>query len=100
MKPGIRSTEFWLTVGIIALAIAGSLAEIVPSGWAVKVSGIAGALYAVLRTVLKLTGHGAAVDISAQVRDAVRTELKTALAKPATAAPPAYAVRTTTRPAP
>lgn len=58
MKPGLKTTEFWLTiatdVGLLATALAGAL----PAKWAAVAVGVAQLAYAFSRGLAKLGASG------------------------------------------
>lgn len=57
MKPGIRSTEFWLTLLLMAAMAAGALAGAIPSKYSAAISGGAAMLYTLARFFLKWQGN-------------------------------------------
>jgi hypothetical protein len=74
MKPGIKTTEFWMAILAIILIAAGTAANLVPGKYSAMISGGTAGLYMVLRFVLKLQGGG---DLAASL-DALRTDLEDA----------------------
>ena len=80
MKPGIKSTEFWVAMGVIGLAVAGAVLQQIPAEWAATAASIVGAIYVVARTVLKVSGNSALVGEAEAVRETVREEISFALA--------------------
>jgi len=58
MKPGIRSTEFWLTLAVTAALIiaiiADSVKEVLPEGFAAIAISVATAGYAISRGLAKI----------------------------------------------
>lgn len=81
MKPGWRTTEFWLTAAVIVLGALAAAAERIPFEWAAAVAGACGALYQVSRTLLKLAGKGEATAAGDELRAAVRDEVAVALSR-------------------
>jgi hypothetical protein len=81
MKPGIKSTEFWVAMGVILLAVAAAVLQQIPAEWAATAASIVGAIYVIARTALKLSGQGAIVDEAEAVRQTVREEVSFALAE-------------------
>jgi hypothetical protein len=81
MKPGIRTTEFWVALGVILLAVALAVLQQIPTEWAASAASIVAAVYVVARTVLKLSGRGALVDEAETVRKTVQEEVAFALAE-------------------
>ncbi len=49
LKPGVRTTEFWLTVAVDAAALVGDLAKVVPDRYATVMGALATGLYALSR---------------------------------------------------
>lgn len=55
VKPGVKTSEFWLTVAVDVAAFAGAIANVLPDRWAAIAGTISTSLYAVSRGVAK---HG------------------------------------------
>jgi hypothetical protein len=53
MKPGVRTTEFWLTIGTNILGIVALAAEALPPKYGVPTLAALNALYAVGRSIAK-----------------------------------------------
>lgn len=49
MKPGVRTTEFWLTVAVDAGALIAALADALPPRYAALATTVSTGLYAVAR---------------------------------------------------
>lgn len=54
LRSGWKTTEFWLTLALIALATLAEFFGLVPGPWAVTASAIVGGLYVALRKLLKV----------------------------------------------
>jgi len=52
-KPGVKTTEFWVTLALILLNIAGALTGKLPPAYAGVASTVIGALYTVVRGYVK-----------------------------------------------
>jgi hypothetical protein len=53
VKPGWKTSEFWMTAITSVIAILGNLAGIIPTDLAAKVVGVLTGLYTILRTLSK-----------------------------------------------
>lgn len=53
LKPGYKTTEFWVVVLTTIATLAGQLDGLVPPPWGVVISGIAAAAYAISRGLAK-----------------------------------------------
>lgn len=51
LKPGWRTTEFWMTIGGAALPY---LSDAIPATWKAAIGGVATAIYALARGLAKL----------------------------------------------
>ena len=60
-RPGIRTTELWITVATAVGAIAAASAGVLPERWAAIVAGIASVAYAISRGLAK---HGVPAEIN------------------------------------
>jgi hypothetical protein len=49
VKPGVKTTEFWLTVAVDVAALLSALTSALPPKWASAVAGISTGLYALAR---------------------------------------------------
>lgn len=56
MKPGIKTTEFWITTLTIVGTVGTALAGVLPASIAVPVAAIASGAYAVARGLAKKGG--------------------------------------------
>lgn len=52
-KPGVRTTEFWLTVAVAVLSFIGAIANVLPDRYAAIASAIVAGLYAIGRGLAK-----------------------------------------------
>jgi len=60
VKPGIKTTELWLAIAVIALDTAGALSGILPPEWAATLATGTAALYKIVRMFTKMgVGSGA-----------------------------------------
>jgi len=60
ITPGVKTSEFWLTV-LVALASLGTqIGGILPPPWGLVIAGASTSIYAVLRTYLKKPGANGA----------------------------------------
>lgn len=55
MKPGYKTTEFWVSALTTGGALIGALAGVLPGAAGIIAASIAGGLYAVSRGLVKLT---------------------------------------------
>jgi hypothetical protein len=53
MKPGVRTSEFWITTGLSVLNVSLSVLGQVSPETAVIVNGVMGGVYTILRTLAK-----------------------------------------------
>jgi hypothetical protein len=53
VKPGTRTTEFWLTLLVNGAAVAGGLAHVLPGPWAAVAAAVATAAYSLSRGLAK-----------------------------------------------
>lgn len=53
MKSGVRTSEFWIALVLIACEAALALAEVLPAEWAATLAAVTAIAYKVLRTLLK-----------------------------------------------
>lgn len=53
MERGVRTSEFWVTIGIIAATLIGALADVVPPDRAAVLAAISAGIYAACRTYRK-----------------------------------------------
>jgi len=53
VKPGVRTTEFWLTVAVDVAAFAASLANVLPERWAAIAATVSTSIYSVSRGLAK-----------------------------------------------
>jgi hypothetical protein len=58
LQPGFRSTEFWLTLFVVALEVAAALDKILPAEWAYTLIAVQAAIYKGLRIYLKARALG------------------------------------------
>ena len=79
MKPGIRTTEFWITAVMMVAITAGTVANVIPGKYSALIGGSSAGLYVLGRFILKLKGSP---DIATAL-DALRTELADAGAEAA-----------------
>lgn len=49
MKPGIKTTEFWLTIAVDLAALLSALTDALPAKWASVVAAVSTGLYAIAR---------------------------------------------------
>ena len=54
VKPGVRTTEFWLTLIMLIAAITSMICGAIDAPWALGASGAAVAIYTICRRSLKL----------------------------------------------
>lgn len=79
MKPGAKTTEFYVVCAVIVLAVLSTVLNEIPAPWAATIAAVLGALYAISRTLLKLRGMGAQADLAESLRDIVGKEISFAL---------------------
>ena len=53
IKPGFKTTEFWMVILTMIGSVATSVAGIIPAKWAAVASAVAGAAYAISRGMAK-----------------------------------------------
>jgi len=53
MKPGYKTTEFWLSLAAVMLAAALSYLQSIPAEWAVISASVVSIVYTLLRSSLK-----------------------------------------------
>ena len=53
VKPGIKTTEFWLTILSNLIGVGGLLSGIIPPELGIAIVGIANAVYAFVRAITK-----------------------------------------------
>ncbi|QDP54878.1 MAG: hypothetical protein Unbinned3891contig1000_76 [Prokaryotic dsDNA virus sp.] len=53
MKPGIKSTEFWVILLVALASFIGTVQEILPAEWAAGATSAMAALYALSRGIAK-----------------------------------------------
>lgn len=63
LAPGIQTSEFILSIVIVALAVAGVVSGKVPPGYSVLLTGLIGTAYPVLRNSLKQHRLNLAADL-------------------------------------
>lgn len=56
-RPGVRTTEFWLTVSVVVVSTLLAVFDAIDAQWAVTASTVAGAVYAGLRTAAKIVAQ-------------------------------------------
>ena len=56
MKPGIKTTEFWITVALIAVSLGAAVLGQMDAEWAVSLAAILALAYKIGRILLKLRG--------------------------------------------
>ncbi len=55
-KPGVKTSEFWLTVGFTALASFGPIAQTITAPWAMAINAVVVGLYTISRGKAKSLG--------------------------------------------
>lgn len=56
MKPGIKTTEFWITLTLIVVSLAAAVLGEMDTSWAVSLAAILALGYKIGRILLKLRG--------------------------------------------
>lgn len=78
LRGGARTSEFWLTLLIVLLLVAGAVEKILPADTAATLGVITAAIYKGLRTYLKLRASGFALESLQTEIDAGSATLSTA----------------------
>lgn len=52
-KSGIKTTEFWLTLGMNVAAVLATVSEVLPPKWAMMFATVSNGIYAISRGVSK-----------------------------------------------